>query len=152
MAVMATYDELSVGDSFDTPTVTVDDDTVRTLIGTGGYTHPLFVDEAYAAASPFGRTPLPGQAVLLLLGGLVERSGRFDRTVVALTGFDDVRFRAPAFAGDTLRGTVEILAKEPSSNGARGTLVMAWRCTNSDGTTIATATARMLFRRDGTGS
>jgi acyl dehydratase len=144
---MGTYDDLAVGDRFDTPKHTVEEETVRTLIETGGYTHPIFTDPAFAAASGFGRTPLPGQAVLLLMGGLVEHSGRFDDSVIALTGFDEVRFVAPAFAGDTLRAEVEVLAKEPSRSGSRGVLVMAWRCVNGAGEPVAEATARMLFRR-----
>lgn len=144
---MGTYDDLSVGDVFPTPERTLDDELVRGLIDTAGFTHPLFTDPRFAAASRFGRTPLPGQAILLLLGGLVEQSGRFDDSTIALTGFDEVRFLKPAFVGDTLRGSVEVVAKEPSSSGSRGTLVMTWWCMNDDGETVASATARMLFRR-----
>lgn len=124
----------------------LDDATVRTLIETGGYTHPLFTDARFAEASGFGRTPLPGEAILLLMGGLAELSGRFDETVIALTGFDSVRFLSPAFAGDTLRVEIEVLAKEPSRSGERGSLVMAWRCLNDRDEVSAEATARMLFR------
>ena len=149
---MGSYDELSVGDAFSTPERTLDEDLVRSLIATGGFTHPLFTDPRWAEASRFGRTPLPGQAILLLLGGLVEQTGKFDDTVIALTGFDEVRFIAPAFAGDTVRGTIEVIAKQPSSSGTRGTLVMAWLCVNEHGETLAAATARMLFRRNGDSS
>lgn len=142
---MSTYDDLAVGDSFETPSRTVDAETVRELVATGGYTHPLFTDEAYAAASPLGATPLPGQAVLLLMGGLVEQSGRFDETVIALTGLDRVGFRTPAFAGDTIRVAVTVEAKEPSRSGGRGTLVMQWACRNQRDELVAEATARMLF-------
>jgi acyl dehydratase len=146
---MGTYDELSVGDRFDTPSVDVDEAMVKELIAAGGYTHPLFTDPAFATASKFGKTPLPGQAILLLLGGLVEQTGRFDGTVIALLGLDAVRFLGPAFAGDTLRGEVEVLAKEPSSNGTKGVLVMAWRCSNGEGKPVVESTARMLFRAGG---
>ena len=142
---MGTYDELSVGDRFSTPSVTIDDAMVKELIATGGYTHPLFTDPSYAAATTFGKTPLPGQAILLLLGGLVEQSGRFDETVVALIGIDSVEFLAPAFAGDTLTGEVEVLGKEPSASGKRGTVVMAWRCRNGHGQQLLESTTRMLF-------
>ena len=144
---MSTYDDLAVGDAFDTPVRTIDEETVRTLIAAGGYTHPLFTDAAYAAASSFGRTPLPGEAILHIMGGLVEQSGRFDETVIALTGFDEVRFKAPAFAADTLLVAVEVVAKEQSANGSRGTLVMLWRCANDRGEIVCEALARMLFRR-----
>jgi acyl dehydratase len=142
---VTTYHDLDVGARFTTPSRTIDEETVRTLIEIGGYTHPLFTDAEFAAASAFGRTPLPGQAALLLMGGFVEQSGRFDDTVVALTGLDGVRFLAPAFEGDTLRVVVEIAGKEPSGSGKRGTLVMTWTCLNQRDEEIVSATARMLF-------
>lgn len=145
---MGTYDDLSVGDRFHTPARTLDEETVRTMIQTGGFTHPLFTDAAFAAASGFGRTPLPGQAVLLVMGGLVEQSGRFDDTVVALTGFDKVRFIRPAFVGDTLMTEVEVLAKEPTPSGERGVMVMVWHCVKAGGERVAEATARMLFNTE----
>jgi len=142
---MGTYDDLSVGDRFHTPARTLDEETVRSLISIGGFTLPLFTDPAFAAASGFGRTPLPGQAVLLLMGGLVEQTGRFDDSVIALTGFDAVRFLKPAFAGDTVMTDVEVIAKEPTPSGGRGVMVMAWRCVKTGGERIAEANARMLF-------
>ena len=143
---MGTYEDLAVGDHFHTPARTLDDETVRALIDTAGFIHPIFTDAAFAAASGFGRIPLPGQAVLLLMGGLVEQSGRFDKTTVALTGFDAVRFLRPAFAGDTIRAEVEVVSKEQTPSGSHGVMVMAWRCVRGGGERIAEALARMLFR------
>ncbi len=143
---MSTYHDLLVGSPFTTPSRLVDDVTVRTLISVGGYTHPLFTDPSFAAASTFGKTPLPGEGVLHLMGGLVEGSGRFDDTVIALISFQDVRFVAPAFAGDSLRVEVSVLSKEPRPDGKRGTLVMSWRCLNDRDEVVVEAVARMLFR------
>ena len=81
---MGTYESFSVGDRFHTPSRTLDDVAVRALISHGGFTHPLFTDPEFAAASAFGKTPLPGQAVLMVMGGLLEQSGRFDDNVIAL--------------------------------------------------------------------
>lgn len=143
---MSTYHDLAEGEPFTTPARTLDDAVVRTLVEAGGYTHPLFTDPEFAKSSAFGRTPLPGEATLLIMGGLVEQSGRFDESVIALIELNAVRFVAPAFAGDTLRVEVEVLAKEPRPDGKRGTLVMAWRCLNNRDETVCEAVARMLFR------
>jgi acyl dehydratase len=138
---VSTFTELSPGDAFRTPSLTISEETAKRLIATGGYTHPLFTDDAYAKASPFGRAPLPGQAVLLLMGGLVEQSNRFDETTIALLGFEDVRFRKPAFPGDTIAVEVTVLEKEP-----RGAILFAWTCVNEKGAQLVEARARMLFR------
>jgi acyl dehydratase len=145
---MGTYDEFSVGDRFPTPARTLDEDSVQALIAHGGFTHPLFTDTAFATASGFGGIVLPGQAVLMVMGGLVEQSGRFDESVIALTGFDTVRFQRPVHAGDTIRVEVEVLAKEETPSGGRGVLVMSWRCVKGGGEPVAEATARMLFNRE----
>jgi acyl dehydratase len=144
---MGTYDQFSVGDRFHTPARTLDDETVHALIAHGGFTHPLFTDAEFAASTGFGGIVLPAQAVLMVMGGLVEQSGRFDRTTIALTGFDSVRFLKPVSAGDTIRTEVEVLGKEDTPSGARGVLVMSWRCVKGGGEPVAEATVRMLFTR-----
>lgn len=144
---MGAYEDLSVGECFLTPARALDEATVNELIATGGFTLPIFTDPEFAAASGFGGIPLPGQAILLLMGGLVEQTGRFDKGVIALTGFDSVRFLKPAFAGDTLRAEVEVLSKEPTPSGAHAVLVMVWRCIKEGGERVAEATARMLVIR-----
>jgi acyl dehydratase len=145
---MGTFDISNVGDRFTTPSLRLDADLMRVLIERGGYVHPLFVDPEYAAASELGRTPLPGPAVLLLIGGLAEQSGRFDGTVIALVGFDEVRFLAPAFEGDLVHADVEVLEREDRS-GRRGLLTMRWRMLRDDGAVLCDARARMLFAREG---
>lgn len=143
---MGSFEELSPGVTFTTPGIDISGDDASALIRIGGYTHPLFTDPAYAAASPFGRSPLPGEAVLHVMGGAVEQSGRFDDTVVALIGLDGVRFLAPAFGGDTLHVVVEVTGRQVRPNGKRGEVVMVWRCRNERGETLVEATATMLFR------
>ena len=143
---MGTFDKLSVGDTFTTPPRVVTEDDVEALVEIGGYIHPLFADPAFAAASVFGRRPMPGPAVLLLMGGMVEASGRFDETVIALTGFDEVHFRSPAFPGDEILVSVGVEGKHERDG--RGELAMMWRCDKRDGATVAEARTRMLFRRE----
>ncbi|HEX9712009.1 MAG TPA: MaoC/PaaZ C-terminal domain-containing protein [Actinomycetota bacterium] len=141
---MGTFSDVEVGESFSSPVRELTEDDVASLIRIGGYTHPLFTDPAFAAATRFGRTPMPGEGILHVMGGLAEQTGRFDDSVIALIGFEDVRFRAPAFAGDTLRLEIEVLGKEPK--GDRGVLIMAWRCLDARDQVVCEARARMLFR------
>jgi acyl dehydratase len=145
---IGTYDALDIGASFRTPERKITDDDVDELVGRGGYTHPLFADPAFARRSPFGRRPLPGQAVLLIMGGLAEQTGTFDESVIALLGFDEVRFVAPAFAGDTIHVDIAVTAKELRADGRRGVLKMLWTARNADDRVLVVASASMLFNRD----
>ena len=142
---MGTFDDLGVGDTFVTPERALTQADAEALIRIGGYTHPLFTDPAFAAASRFGKVPLPGQAVLLVMGGLVEQTDRFDETVIALVGFEQVRVRAPAFAGDPLSVRVSIADKQQGAG--RGLLIMVWNCMRGD-EVLVEARARMIFRID----
>ena len=142
---MGTFDALLVGETFSSPARTVSEDDAAALIRIGGYTHPLFTDAAFAAASVFGGTPLPGEAVLHIMGGLAEQTDRFDDTVIALVGFDEVRFRRAVMPGDEIRLEIEVVGKEPAGDG-RGLMMMAWRCLNARDEVACEARARMLFR------
>lgn len=81
----------------ETAQVTLDLDLIKTLVSRGGYTHPLFDVETHGDS-----TPLPGQGVLLLAGGLVEQSGVLD-DAVAMVELKSVRFSQMVRAGDDLR-------------------------------------------------
>jgi acyl dehydratase len=141
---MSTFDDLNEGDVFDTPVRVITADDVDVLVRIGGYTHPLFTDPEHARASIFGKRPLPGQAVLLLMGGLVEQTGRFDETVLALTHLDKVVFHKAAFEGDSIHVAVEVLEKGGSGTG-RGVVEMFWHCRRGD-ELVVSSVATMLFR------
>lgn len=147
MTSASTFDALQLGDVIRTGTRTISEGDVDDLVRVGGYTHPLFADAAFARRSGFGRRPVPGQALLLLMGGLVEQTGRFDETAIALLGFKDVRFVAPAFAGDTVCVDIAVQAKHLKAEGRRGVLEMSWTARNGQDEILVNAVATMLFDR-----
>jgi acyl dehydratase len=123
--------------SVETPAIEVTADLVATLVSRGGYTHPLFHRPA---------PPLPGQAVLLLMGGLVERSGALDHAI-ALLELRRARFHAMVTAGATLRVRIAAGAARTTSS---GTVVQeyAWTAVDGHGSVVADVEAVMLVRRD----
>lgn len=141
---MGTYADLSVGDVFTSRSRAITKDEAADLVRIGGYVHPLFSDPEYARRTPLRRSPIPGEGVLHLMGGLVEQTGRFDDTVIALVGLDQVRFPAPAFGGDTLSVRVTVTAKEEKSAGTKGLMTMRWECLRGR-IVVCEATALMLF-------
>ena len=142
---VGTFDELDVGDRFESAARKLDDDLLHDLVRLGGYVHPLFTDAKFAAASPLGASPFPGEAVLLIMGGLVESTGKFDESTIALLGFEEARFAAPAIAGDEIRVVVTVEGKELTPSKSKGILVMDWDCVNHRDETIVACRARMLF-------
>jgi len=121
-----------------TPPVEITQALIDDLVRLGGYTHPLFDPAGDAPA------PMPGQGVLLLMGGLVERSGLLDRAI-ALLELREVRFLRMLRAGTTLH--VE-LAPGPSEPTSSGKVVQHydWTAVDAEGGRILQARALMLMR------
>jgi acyl dehydratase len=138
-----------LGARLTTPTVQLTEPMRAQLVETGGFTHPLFTDPEVAQGRPsFAGRPFPGQALLLVLGGLVEQTGVFDDIAVALIGYDTVRFRAPAYPGDHVHAEVEVWRILPMPNPRRMTLLLDCAAKNQDGQTLATFTMNMLCRTE----
>lgn len=131
---------LADGERFTTPSVEVTEAMRAALVALGGYTHPLFTSPDTVALA--GGSPLPGQAVLLLMGGLVEQSERLP-DAVALLGLSEVRFRRPAVPGTVLTVRVEVVGHSPTKGGRR-VREMRWQAEDVDGTVLVEATAQML--------
>lgn len=122
-----------------TPTVEVTAELAATLVRAGGYTHPLFHPDDPATR------PLPGQAVLLLMGGLVEQSGVLDHAI-ALLEIRRTRFTAMVRPGTRLRVEVGSGPAEPDGRG-RARQEVTWTGYDDDkDEAVATAEVLMLVR------
>ena len=142
---MPSFDDLAPGTTFESPARAVDAALIRACVELGGYTHPLFNDPAYAAESALGTIPLPGEAVLLIMGGLAEQTGRFGEDVLALVGFEHVEFKRPVVEGQVIRLQVVVLERGEPKPG-RGVVGMRWTCLGGDAV-FCSAVATMLFSR-----
>lgn len=144
---MGTYDDLEVGRRIDGPAVTIPDDVLELVRGLGGYTHPIFTDPDHVREhTPFAATPVPGALIPFLLGGLAEQTDVFDETTIALIGMDDTRFTTPAFPGDRLHLTMEVVDRSPTRSGDKGTVRLRWTATNQDDAEVCSTVATFLFR------
>jgi hypothetical protein len=126
-----------------TPGVDVTADLVHELIGLGGYTHRLF--QVHGAGQD---PPLPGQAVLLLMGGLVEQSGALD-DATALLELRRVRFRRMVTPGTSLSVRLSAGAETTTASG-KVLREYVWTAVDGAGEILAEAEVLMLMgRREG---
>lgn len=131
-----------MSDTFvETSGVRVTADLVDELVRLGGYTHPLFRSSG-EDPSAARRTPLPGQAVLLLAGGLVEQSGLLD-DALALLEIRSASFAAMVRAGDEIRVRVTPGEHRRSRSG-RVVQEFGWQVLSEQDNVVATATVVML--------
>ena len=90
-----------------TRSLTLTEDHVRSFAEISGDYNPLHFDEAFAAATPFGRLVVQGGLTTGLLHALVAMDMPGPGTVFLS---QDWRFTAPVFIGDTITATAEVLS------------------------------------------
>ena len=136
------YDDFVVGDVYEHrpgKTVTEADNHLFTLLTLN--THPLHFDAEYGKQTEFGRNLVVSTYTLALLIGMSVSD--CSQKAIANLGMDEVKFPAPVFAGDTLYGESEVLAKrESKSRPGQGIVTIRTLGKNQEGKVIAT------FRRD----
>ena len=144
----STFDRLQIGERFSSPIFKVDPERARDIVRWAGYVHPLFTDPTYPATVGLSRGIVPGELVLLILGGLAEQTGIFDETTIALVRFESVEFKRPAMAGDSLRLDMEVIEKDTSSSGRRGFVTFKWTCFDNSDEEVLEAHAVLAFKLD----
>ncbi|MFC1919236.1 MaoC family dehydratase [Chloroflexota bacterium] len=141
------YEDFNIGDTYTTPGKTVTEAMITLMVGLGGFVFPLFNDEEYAHNTPFGGCIAPGPMTLFLMGGLEEQSMIYGDDAIAILGIDNVRFKAPLRACDTIRVKVEILAKRETSRPNAGIVTHKSNCMNQNGEVIVESESTVLVKK-----
>jgi len=140
------FDEWKVGDRVEhavTRTVTEADNLLISTL-----THnpqPMHLDREFAAKSEFGQ-PIVNSVFTfgLMIGVSVEDTTL--GTLVANLGYDQLKFPAPVFIGDTLRSETECIAvRESKSRPNAGIVTWAHRSFNQRGELVCECTRTALL-------
>ncbi|MEX0282885.1 MAG: MaoC family dehydratase [Arenibacterium sp.] len=126
------FDDLSVGDMFETAGITLTESGIIDF----ALVHdpqPFHLDKAAATESIFGGLIASGFQTIALTFRLFRDTGVLTDTNLGGHGMDEVRWRAPVRAGDTIhvRGTVEKLTPARSKPD-RGTVRFRYQTYNQD--------------------
>lgn len=136
------FDELSVGDVFvGTRGRTVTETDIALFSAVSGDWNPIHNDAAFAATGPFGTRIAHGLLVIAMMTGMAPISGQ---AVVALYGFDRVRFVNPVKLGDTITYTSKIAALQPK-DGDRGLADVEFQVCNQRDEVCAAGTIKILL-------
>ncbi|ANU07213.1 MaoC family dehydratase [Paraurantiacibacter namhicola] len=131
------FDELEVGQVFDHAIRRTVTETDNLLFST--LTHnpaALHLDAEAMKDSEYGRILVNSCFTLSLMVGVSVGDTTLG-TAVANLGWDEVRFPAPVFIGDTLRIETEVVAlRESKSRPGQGIVTYAHRAYNQDGTLV----------------
>ncbi len=142
-APLTAFDRLEIGERHEGAPSRVDPDLVSVVVSLAGYVHPLFTDADFLADGPFPGPPVPGGLLLTLLGGMAEQLDVFDHHVVALIGYDEVRFERPALVGAVLTPAFTLTGLEIAESGRGGVAVWDWELRDEARERVCLARARL---------
>ena len=142
------YDELEVGQRFDHAIRRTVTETDNLLVST--LTHnpaQLHLDAEYMKGTDYGRIIVNSTFTLGLMVGVSVGDTTLG-TAVANLGWDEVRFPAPVFIGDTLRIQTEVAElRDSKSRPDAGIVTFIHRAFNQDDVLVASCRRTGLQRR-----
>jgi 3-hydroxybutyryl-CoA dehydratase len=138
------FDDLVVGDEWESPRRTITESDVVLFAGLSGDFNPLHVDQSSAKNNPFGRPVAHGLLGLAISTGLTSHAPRVD--TLALLAILEWRFHRPIFFGDTIHALSKVEALHPHTNGHRGVVIWHRRILNQDDLLVQEGRTQTLVR------
>ena len=142
------YEDFEVGQTFDHSirrTITETDNVLMTTM-----THnpaALHLDAEYMKSTSFGK-PIVNSCLTLGFMVGISVNDTTHGTAVANLGWDEVRFPAPLYCGDTIRVETEVLElRDSKSRPDNGIVVFAHRAYNQDDTLVGECKRSALMLR-----
>ena len=127
------FNDVEIGDVFETTGRTVTESDVVNFAGMTGDFTPLHVDHEYARNTPFRKPIAHGLLGLSLLAGLSSRCPNM--ATAAFISVSNWKFHKPIFFGDTLHVRTEVVSKREHGR-RRGEVVWQRELINQDGQVV----------------
>jgi 3-hydroxybutyryl-CoA dehydratase len=138
------FDDLVIGDEWESPRRTVTQADVVLFAGISGDYNPIHVDHHAAERGPFGRPVAHGLLGLAIASGLLSQAPRLD--TIAFLAILEWKFHHPILFGDTIHGISRVDALEPTGNGRRGVVTWTRRIYNQDDRLVQEGRTQTLVR------
>jgi len=113
-------EDLAAGDVFTSAARTITESDVVAFAGLSGDFNPIHTDVEFAKETPYGQRVVYGLLGLSMLTGLLDRTGLFSGSAIAMLGIRNWTFTAPLFIGDTIRFRLTIVDVRRARSGDRG--------------------------------
>jgi len=138
------FDKLTLGDVFaGTRGRTITETDIALFSAVSGDWNPLHNDADFAAKGPFGTRIAHGLLLVSMMTGLAPISAE---AVVALYGFDRIRFINPVMLGDTISYTSRVAALEPKGE-KRGVADLEFQICNQHQNVCVAGTIKILLHK-----
>lgn len=142
------FDDWKVGETIETMGRTIGEAEISQFVSLGGFYEELFIDQEYMAKSgPFPTRIAPGAFTFALSEGLIILTGCIHRVGLALLSVENMNFRRPLMAGDTIRVIVKVVEARLTSKPDRGIVTFAHSVVNQRGEEIMGCIVKRMLRR-----
>jgi 3-hydroxybutyryl-CoA dehydratase len=138
------FDDLVVGDEWESPRRTVTETDVVLFAGLSGDFNPLHVDHSSAGGNPFGRPVAHGLLGLAIATGLMSQAPRVD--TLAFLAILEWKFHRPIVFGDTIHALSIVVSLERQARGRRGIVTWHRKILNQDGHLVQEGRTQTLVR------
>jgi len=142
-----TFDEFVINEEIVSGARTVTETDVVNFACLSGDFHPEHMNEEYARKGPLGERIAHGLLVLSIATGLLNQTGTFEGTSIAILEVTTRFVKAVKF-GDTIRAIQKIVGKKETSKPDRGVLTSRITVLNQNDEMILEADlVALLYRR-----
>jgi 3-hydroxybutyryl-CoA dehydratase len=128
------FDDLEVGQQWESGGRTVTQADIVNFAGLSGDFNPIHMDHEFAKTTPFHQPIAHGLLVFAIASGLSVTSPLV-RTMAFLS-IREWQFKGPIFIGDTIRVLTKVLEKEARARGRRGTVTWHRQLVNQEGKVV----------------
>jgi acyl dehydratase len=143
-----TFEEFALNEEIVSGARTVTEADVVNFACLSGDFHPQHMNKEYAAKDPGGERIAHGLLILSMATGLLNQTGVFEGTSIAILE-TTVRFVKAVKFGDTIRAVQKIAEKKETSKPDRGVLTTRITVMNQDDETVLEAGLVILQYRRG---
>ena len=141
------FEDFEPGLVFESPGRTLTETDVVLFAGLSGDVTSLHTDEEFAKRTPFRKRIAHGLLVASIATGLAARLGIFEGTIVALPAMD-IRWKNPAFPGDTLRLRLEVLRRDEKPSRRSGRVYFQASVQNQKDQVVSEGSWEIVMLRD----
>jgi acyl dehydratase len=143
-----TFDDFVIDEEIFSASRTVTESDVVHFACLSGDFHPQHTNKEYARKEPAGERIAHGLLVLSMATGLLNQTGVFEGTSIAILEMTSRFIKAVKF-GDTIRAIQKIVGRKETSKPSRGVLSTRITVLNQDDQTILEADLTVLMYRRG---
>ena len=140
------FDDLEVGQVFESVGRTITNHDVLTYAGITGDNNEVHTNEEFAKNTPFKKRIAHGLLIVGIASGLPQRLGIFNRSAMAALDLQWT-FKAPVVIGDTIHIRVTIEKMRETSKGDRGIVTRRYDVLNQRDEVVQTGNFVVMMHK-----